>query len=252
VKGKSWIFGLLVAAVALAGLGACRGPAGPALIGTWSGFVYLYDEFGAPLANDSNITVIALPTANQEITGDAGSYAFTTLSTGVYSLQYLGTGFGTYEMANVEFVGGGTVNIPAVRLSKASVGIITNLALTANAAGDTVFATGTITAPPSGVARYVRLFYSNANTVGSNPTLWTVTGPIAGKPYAVTSAAFSIVITGQDLQALRNSFPAGTAVYAIAYGESYYENSYTDPNTGHPIFPNVCSVPSNVVTFTMP
>jgi hypothetical protein len=250
VKVKRRHLGLLVAAVAV--LFACRGPSGPALGGTWSGFVYLYDEFGAPLVNDSNITVIALPTANQEITGDAGAYSFSTLSTGVYSLQYLGTGFGTYELENVQFVGGGTVDIPPVRLSRASVGIITNFALTFNAASDTLLATGTITAPPLGVARYVRLFYSDANTVGSNTTLYTVTGPIMGHPYAVTTAAFSIVITGQDLQALRNNFPAGSPVYAIAYGESYYENTYTDLNTGRAVYPNVCSVSSNVVNFTMP
>jgi hypothetical protein len=252
VKVKSRHLGLVVAGIAAAVLSACRGPSGPALTGTWSGFVYLYDEFGAPLANDSNVTVIALPTANQEITGDAGAYAFSTLSTGVYTLQYLATGFGTYAMQNVQYVGGGTVNIPNVQLSRASVGIITNFALTFNAAADTVFATGDITAPPLGVARYVRLFYSNANTVGSNVTLWTVTGPLAGRPYAVTGSPFRITITGQDLQALRNNFPVGSPVYAIAYGESYYENSYTDQTTGRPVFPNVCSVSSNVVNFTMP
>jgi hypothetical protein len=88
--------------------------------------------------------------------------------------------------------------------------------------------------------------------VGSNVTLWTVTGPVTGHPYGVTGTAFSIPVTGVDLQALRNAFPPKTMVYAIAYGESFYENSFPDPNSGKPVYPNVCTVPSAAVPFNMP
>jgi hypothetical protein len=240
---------VLAAAAILAG---CRGPTGPALTGTWSGFVHLYDEFGVPLKSDSGITVSALPTATISTTNDVGAYSFVNIPTGTYSLQYYASTFGTYADLEIQFVGGGTVNLPVVNLGQHSIGVITGLAMTPNAAGDTILATGSITPPPPGGSRYVRLFYSNANTVGSNVTLWSVTGPVFGHPYGVSNGTFAIVVTGQDLQALRNAFPSGTTVYVIAYGESYYENSYTDGDTGRQVYPNVCAISSNVVTFTMP
>lgn len=243
---KIWV---VLAAGLIAG---CRGPTGPAIHGTWSGYVHLFNEFGIPLASDSGMTVIALPFADQSTTNTIGAFGFSDIPTGTYTLQFLMTGVGTYAIQEVQFVGGGTIDIPLINLSQASVGVITGFAATLNAAGDTLVATGTITAPPAGVSRYVRLFYSLANTVGSNTTLWTVTGPVTGHPYPVSSSAFTIPITGTDIQALRNAFPSGSVVNVIAYGESYYENSYTDGDTGRPVFPNVCSIPSNVVTFTMP
>jgi len=235
-------------------LGACKGPAGPALGGTWQGFVYLHDEYGAPLVTDSNVVVTALPTATTSTTSDAGYYSFTSLTTGVYSLRYNMPEVGTYFLANQQFVGGGTVQIPGVNLGKVSTGVITNLAFTPNAAGDTILATGNISPPPPGIARYVRFFFDLQPTVvGTAVTNWTVTLPASGLPYAVTGASFSIVITGQDLRALQHAFSTGVTVNAIGYGESYYENSYPDTitATGKPIFPNLCSVASNLTTFPM-
>ncbi len=236
-------------------LGACKGPAGPALGGTWQGFVYLHDEYGAPLVTDSNMVVTALPTATTSTTGDAGDYSFTSLTTGVYSLQYIMPAFGTYFLANQQFVGGGTVQIPGLNLGKVSTGVITNLAFAPNAAGDTIIAMGNITPPPPGIARYVRLFFDLQPTVaGTSVSTWTVTLPASGPPYAVTSASFSIVITGQDLRALQHAFSTGVTVNAIGYGDSYYENSYPDTitNTGKPVFPNLCPIASNSTTFPMP
>jgi hypothetical protein len=239
----------------LAVLAACKGPAGPALGGTWQGFVYLHDEFGAPLVTDSGVTVTALPTAATSTTLDNGLYSFTSVTTGVYSLRYNFTGLGTYFLANQQFVGGGTVQIPGVNLGKQSGGVMSNLTFTPNAAGDTIIAMGSITPPPPGIPRYVRFFFDLQPTVvGTNVSGWTVTLPASGPPYAVSSSTFSIVITGQDLRALQHGFASGATVNAIGYGESYFENSYPDTisNTGKPVFPNLCAKSSNPASFTMP
>jgi hypothetical protein len=240
--------------LSLAVLAACKGPAGPALGGTWQGFVYLHDEFGAPLIADSNVTVTALPTAETSTTLANGLYTFTTLKTGVYSLRYNFTGLGTYFLANQQFVGGGTIQIPGVNLGKQSTGVMTNLAFTPNGAGDTIVATGNISPPPPGITRYVRFFFDLQPTVvGTAVTNWTVTLPANGPPYPVSSSSFSIVITGQDLRALQHGFNSGVTVNAIGYGESYFENSYPDTitDTGKPVFPNLCSTASNVAAFAM-
>jgi hypothetical protein len=249
VKVKSLCFVVLAIV-----LGACKGPAGPALGGTWQGFVYLHDEYGAPLVTDSNMVVTALPTATTSTTSDVGYYSFTSLTTGVYSLQYILPAFGTYFLANQQFVGGGTVEIPGLNLGRVSSGVITNLAFVASATGDTIIAMGNINPPPPGIARYVRFFFDLQPTVaGTSVTTWTVTLPASGPPYAVTGATFSIVITGQDLRALQHAFATGVTVNAIGYGESYYENSYPDTitQTGKPVFPNLCKVASNLTTFAM-
>jgi hypothetical protein len=234
-------------------LSACKGPAGPALGGTWQGFVYLHDEYGAPLVTDSNVFVTALPTTETSTTLDNGLYTFNNLSTGVYTLNFFATNFGTYVLANQQFVGGGTVNLPGINLGKQSTGVITNLAFTSNAGGDTIIATGNITAPPPGVPRYVRLFFSADNNVGgTNVTSWTVTLPSNGShPYPVSGTSFAIVITGQDLRALQHGFAGGSTVNAIGYGDGYFENSYPDLSTGKPVFPNLCPQASNLTTFTM-
>lgn len=235
-------------------LSACRGPAGPALGGTWQGFVYLHDEYGAPLITDSDVVVTALPTPQTSITGDNGLYSFVSiLATGVYSLRFNATSFGTYILQNQQFVGGGTVDIPGVNLGKQSTGVMTNLAFTPNAVGDTIIATGNITPPPPGVPRYVRFFFSlDPNVAGNVVSDWTVTLPANGEhPYPVTGSSFAIVITGQDLRALQHGFTGGATVNAIGYGESYFENSYADAETGKPTYPNLCATASSVVTFTM-
>jgi hypothetical protein len=59
------------------------------------------------------------------------------------------------------------------------------------------------------------------------------------------------VITGVDLRALQHAFKAGATINAIGYGESYFENSYPDPTTGKPVFPNLSPVASNVTTFAL-
>ena len=253
MKVKSLRFPVL-AILGLAVLAACKGPAGPALGGTWQGFVYLHDEYGAPLISDSNVTVTALPTSKTSTTLDNGLYSFASMTTGVYSLRYNFTGVGTYFLANQQFVGGGTVQIPGVNLGKQSTGVIQNLTFTPNAGGDTIIAMGSITPPPPGVSRYVRFFFDLQPTVvGTAVTNWTVTLPASGPPYAVSSSSFSIVITGQDLRALQHGFDGGATVNVIGYGESYFENSYPDTisNTGKPVFPNLCAEASNRTTFTM-
>jgi hypothetical protein len=252
---KGLVRRLSLFAIACACVAGCRGPAGPAITGNWSGFLYLHDEYGAPLANDSGVTVALTPssTIDTSVTAGAGSYGFTSVTVGVYSLQYTAPGMGTYIVANQQFVGGGTVNIPGLNLGMKSAGTITGLAMTVNPTHDTIYVTGSIGAPPAGVSRYVRLFYGSTSGVTSAPGAWTATGPSTGDhPYAVSTAAFTIPITGQDLLALEAVFGSGKTVNAVAYGESYYENSYPDQTTGKPHFPNVAPTASNTTTVVLP
>lgn len=244
-----------LAACAVAGCGSDgpQGPAGPALTGAWTGFVSMHDEYGGPLASDSGITATVSPGGSSSVTKTDGSYTLANLKTGVYTVTFAGPGMGTFIRDAGQFVGGGNVVLATLNFSQQSTGVITNLALAFNAGQDTLFATGTINAPAvTGYPRYVRLFYSGAASVGPAVANYTVTGPVAGTAYRVTHTNFSIAVTGADLSGLQHAFASGSTVNAIAYGDSFYNNSYTDTTTGKTVYPNVGTTASNVVQFVMP
>jgi hypothetical protein len=230
-----------------------QGPAGPALTGSWTGFVAMHDEYGGPLASDSGVTVTAQPGASTSVTSTDGAYTLANLKTGIYTVTFAGPGMGTYIRDAGQFVGGGTVVLASLNLGQQSTGVVTNLAFTFSTLQDTLYATGTVSAPSvPGFARYIRLFYSGSASVGPQVANYTVVGPVAGTAYRVTNTNFRIVITGADLAGLQHAFAAGATVNAVAYGDSFYNNSYTDTTTGKTVYPNVAATASNVVQFTMP
>ena len=230
-----------------------QGPAGPALSGAWTGFVSLHDEYGGPLASDSGVTVSASPGGSSSITIGDGSYTLSNLKTGIYTVTFSGPGMGTFIRDAGQFVGGGTVYLATINFSQQSTGVITNLALTFNAAQDTLFATGMVNVPAvTGYPRYIRLFYSGSASVGPAVANYTLTGPVAGTAYRVVHTTFSIGITGADLAGLKHAFASGATVNAVAYGDSFYNNAYTDTTTGKTVYPNVGPTASNVVQFVMP
>jgi hypothetical protein len=215
--------------------------------------VALHDEYGGPLASDSGVTVTASPGGASGVTTPDGAWTLSNLKTGVYTVTFAGTGMGTFIRDAGQFVGGGTIEIATLNLSQQSTGAITNLALAFNAAQDTLYATGTINAPAvTGYPRYIRLFYSGSASVGPAVANYTVTGPVAGTAYRVTHTNFSTAITGADLSGLQHAFASGSTVNAVAYGDSFYNNSYTDTTTGKVVYPNVSTTASNVVQFAMP
>jgi hypothetical protein len=215
--------------------------------------VALHDEYGGPLASDSGVSVTASPGGASSVTTPDGAWTLSNLKTGVYTVTFSGSGMGTFIRDAGQFVGGGTVDLATINFSQQSTGVVTSLGFAFNAAQDTLFATGMVNAPAvTGYPRYVRIFYSGAASVGPAVANYTVTGPVAGTAYRVTHMTFSIAITGADLAGLQHAFTSGSTVNAVAYGDSFYNNSYTDTTTGKVAYPNVSPTASNVVQFVMP
>jgi hypothetical protein len=132
----------LIASTAVIGtLAACsgsQGPAGPVLTGNRAGVVYLFDQFGGALASDSGMTVVANPGSVTSVSNTAGQYTLTNLKTGVYTISFTASGFGTFVQPRVQFVGGGTIEVAPIDFSQQSTGVITSLTATPNVAGDTL------------------------------------------------------------------------------------------------------------------
>jgi hypothetical protein len=245
IVARSVIMAALVGAVA-----ACsgsQGPAGPLLTGTRTGVVYLFDEFGGALPSDSGITVTANPMSITSVSNAAGQYSLAGLKTGVYTISFTDTGFGTFLQPRVGFIGGGTTQVAPIDLSEQSTAVISGVTGTPNAAGDTIIVAGTINAPPAGVTRNIRLFFSISPTPSAAVGAYQVTTVKTG----FSTSPFTYRLTGADIESLRNNFSSGSVVSFVAYGDSFYENSYEDSTSGQTVYPNV-SAPSNVATFTMP
>jgi hypothetical protein len=222
---------------------------GPSLTGDWHGYVALHDEYGVPLTTNAGATIGSLTggAAGPSATSASdGSFTLSGMHTGVYTLTYNSTGAGEFLRPEIAFVGGGTQFLGLQNLSNISTGVVTNLLATPSASGDTLVVTGTQPAPPGGYSRLVRLFYGSAATVSSAPASYVITAE-----YKTTKFPFTIAVTATDLAAVRAAFGSGNTAYVIAYGDSFYPNSYVDTTTGNTVYPNV-STASNVVTFVVP
>ena len=69
----------------------------------------------------------------------------------------------------------------------------------------------------------------------------------------LASSSSGSILNYSPTELYSNGFSSGETVFVIAYGESKYSNSYTDPVTGKKVWPNVNSdSPSNVVSFVLP
>jgi hypothetical protein len=223
---------------------------GPSLSGDWHGFVALHDEYGVPLASDSGVMVTVFNTGHAGPSGVSrtdGSYDLPGMHTGVYTLAYSGAGLATFVRPEIGFTGGGTQFLGLEDLSTPSTATVTDLVATPSMSGDTVVITGTIGAPPTGLGRYVRLFYSQTSTPSASVTSYVVSAV-----YRVTKPTFALSITSLDLATVQAAIGSGHTAYLIAYGDSYYSDSYVDTTTGNTIYPNVSSVASNIVSFVMP
>lgn len=242
---------LLSAAAGAAFATACSSSStGPSLTGDWHGFVALHDEYGVPLARDSGVVVTVTNNGHMgpsTISNAAGSYTLPGLHTGTYSLMYSGAGIGSFQRSEIGFIGGGTQFLGLQNLSQISTGAIAGLAVTPSTGGDTLRITGSIGAPPMGLKRDVRLFYGSATTVSAAPATYRLS-----TLSTTSTGVISIAVTGADLAAVRATFGTGNPAYVIAYGDSFFSNSYVDTTTGNTVYPNVSTSPSNAVAFAVP
>jgi hypothetical protein len=208
------------------------GSAGPVLTGSITGHVILYDQYGSIMAaskagarvvlyNSSNAVVDSL---NSDATG---LYTINNVSTGIYTLAFRDTNFGQELHENLEFTGGGTLNvdgkmsrIPTFNITTMNVDSINhttqNCVINCSIVSDTR-------------QRTLLVFIGNSASANSNPAnfLFTFAQNVgAGK----TTVVFNI-----PLGALYSAgFSSGSTTYFAIYGAaSNYNNSssYEDFNT---------------------
>jgi hypothetical protein len=224
------------------------GPTGPSLTGNLSGHISCYDQYGVPvLINLSKIGMTDSLNATHVIHPDStGAYTFAGLTTGNYTFYIHANGYGSTEVENLQFVGGGTT-IHDVKISQIpNFNILTFYDSIAPATDTAIYLKGTI---PSDVqSRTVVVFVGNSN-VSSLPQNY-----LSYFYYntSTTGTTFSIKIPQTTLNNL--GFTSGSTVYFIAYGAaSNFTSSseYEDLATGRTVF-TALGTPSSVVSVPVP
>ncbi|RYF46064.1 MAG: hypothetical protein EOO39_50295, partial [Cytophagaceae bacterium] len=177
-----------------------------------------------------------------------GKYSFARVAYGLHDLTLSKTGYGSYRLFGVSNTSttNGTV-LPTVQLGKlatTSVSSLTVSGTTYNGATGVSVLYSVLPVPTSVNRGYVRYFLSTDPAVSS--TNYQYASP-------VLSVLNNNVIGGfgkEDL--LTAGFKSGQTVYLRLYGESVQSNSYTDPNVGRMIFPNLNPTTVAAVSFVIP
>ncbi len=209
--------------------------------GSMTGKVRLADEFGNLLADHGQMII----TSTNDLKGNTnenGSFLLYGLDDGIHDITFSKVGFGSYKRFSIPVTNPGNTVLEGIdTLGQLSTTIITNLSSTYNAPDSSYSFTCSISPTPDQVQkRGIRLFFSASTNVSSEEFSYT-----PGHKWMGTSATGTIDgIRKTDLT--NNGFNRGDTVYVIAYGESFYSNTYVDPINNKKIFPNInLAHPSN-------
>lgn len=210
--------------------------------GNITGSVLLFDEGSANQSPAGmKVTVENLSPEKSALTDNSGKFSIPDVPFGTYALVYEKTGFGVFKKTGIEHKTTSTpiTDIPSLgQLSTTSVTV-----LSATQSGKTI-ETSVTTSPAGNNAnrRYVRFFFGDAPTTSS--TNYKAFSPI----YVVQDAPYTRVFTEAELTQFGVTL-SGT-VYVRAYGDSFFSNSYVDPQTQKTIFPNLNPTTVGAVSVT--
>ena len=229
---------LLMASCAKEGPNGATGPAGPGYTGSISGHIKLYDKYGSQVLTNMNHILLQL-TGNEAITtpniyadSTTGSYIFTPILTGSYTLVASDTSLaGVYAATafnNFSFVSG-TLDMD-VRLSARPDSFINTFAafLNLGSSDDSLV----ISVTPDTRPRRCILFVSNSpyvNNITANYILKYIV------PVPANATTIAQMVPRQDLNDV--GYTSGTKIYYAAYSYVVGDVSvYEDQSTGRNVY----------------
>lgn len=219
--------------------------------GALSGSVQLWDDKTTTLSDNSGVTVAIDDLTGISTTTDAtGKYSFASVAYGLHDLTFNKAGYGTFRLFGVSnntmTTSAGTV-LPAVQLGKLATTSVSSLTVSGNIYNGSpgVSVLYSVAPTPAASSRgYVRYFLSTDPTVSS--TNYVYASPVVSVLNNNVTGGF----TKEDL--LTAGFKSGQTLYIRLYGESVQSNSYTDPNVGVRVYPNLNPTTPAAVSFMMP
>ena len=208
------------------------------------GSVNLYDE-GTTQIDNSGMTIKLEGTEFSSTTDSQGDFTLSEVPFGSYTLVYEKSGFGTFKKFDLEHTNtGSSTVVEAPSLGQKSTTSITNLTVSSNANFPVILGATTNPAGNQANTRYIRFFFSTDAAVSmDNYESVLETFPVNISPY-------NLNLSQASLDAL--DFPSGATVYVKCYGESFWGNSYSDPDLNRDIFPNLNPNSAAAVSFVVP
>ena len=235
------------------GPAGATGSAGPVLTGTISGHVILYDTYGSVIGASKAGARVVLYNSNNTVVDSlnadsTGFYSIPNVSTGIYMLAFRDTNFGQELHQNLEFTGGGTLNVDG-KMSRIPTFNITSVnADSVNHTLQTVVINCSITSYPR--QRTLLVFIGATGYTSSLPSTYLMT--VAQNVAAGKSAVTINIPLGALYSAGFNS--GATAWFAIYGAASNYNgsSSYEDYNTTRNIYNAITTVPYSPFNLILP
>ena len=220
------------------------GPAGPKLKGDLKGIVILINENGSQPSDKSGVLVSIEGTSLTATTDITGSFTFSGIETGTYTIVCSKSGYGISKSLKYQFTGDGQAFIGTMYLCQRATFSVSNLS---NPSGSTIAITlsQTVTATKS-----VILFIGANNSVSSDPQNYITTVVIVSSTF--TNGALSTSLSQSFYRSA--GLVTGNTGYIVAYGinDGSRFSGYTDLSTGRFIYTSISSTPSNVLSITVP
>ncbi len=250
MKQLLWLaLGVLVGSLVLFGCKGSDGSAGPqgppgtALTGNYHGKVALYDATGSSYFNSSGVTVTAKGTAFSGVSDSIGKYVINGLPTGTYTLVFTKASFGTMEIQQVSFVGGGDFynsgftilsNLPSFE----------PLTATSPITAGTITLSGTVSGAPP-IFRSVFIFIGRASGVSASDPQSYIVVYSAG----IVSSDNHYTIDISEASLISNyGFLAGQTVYFAVYSVAPVNPSYFDYAASRSVYSAVGISPKSTST----
>ncbi|MBN8706813.1 MAG: carboxypeptidase regulatory-like domain-containing protein [Bacteroidetes bacterium] len=228
----------------LFGCEGSTGPEGPALKGSIAGFVIPVSADGEFVGDKSGIAVTIEGTSQTTTTKSDGSFIFSGISSGVYTLVYAKAGFGLSKTVAYQYIGGGTSFIGTVYICEPPTFTVSELSFGTSATSIKI----TLSEPFS-TSKRIQFFVSPTSTVSKDPknysysTGWIATYPTGTSNFTISVTSFRDAGISSGNEAFFIAYPAtdGTKI-----------SGYTDLETGRFVYTNLNNTPSNVYRIVAP
>ncbi len=207
------------------------GPAGPAYIGSISGHVSLYDQYGSrvltnlkkvQLLLNSNYVVVSQDTAISP--DNTGFYSYSNIATGEYYMSATDTGYGATVINNFQFLNGNLNK--DIKLSA-----IPTFSLTFTSYAGVVSDSLVINCTPDPQVRNCIVFVNNSASIGNQPAYYLLSYV---KSIPANASQVTMVINKQELyntEVLATGSMAYYALYSyVVNDQSVYEDQTTGKN----------------------
>ena len=208
-----------------------------------SGSVILYDEGTTPVDNSGmQVKIIDSDPELSATTNDEGDWIFEDLEYGTYSVAFEKDNYGTYKLFDRTHKNGSSFMSTVPSLGEKSTTEVVSLTQELFEQSILISAYCTPEANSSNT-NYLRFFIGLTDSISYSQYMhYSLVHSSNDDPHVFTITQEQLTGYGYD---------SGTTVYIRVYGESFWSNSYLDPNLGQ-IFPNLNPNSVSAISFVVP